>query len=274
MIHSRLGCSTISFRHLPLDRALRWIGSLGFAEVDLGALPGVCDHVPYVLDHDAVAAVTDTVRASGIRVRSINGDIGDLNRPLDTDGRAARDTHLAMLLELTAATGAQALVLPCGAIDHQPLQSLDDDLDLVARELTRAAERAARYGVEIWTESLHFYRLCWNLERAQQLTDRLAGTPLRLVMDFSHIVASGGDPEEFVDRFGDRIAHVHIRDAVPGNINLSVGRGVVDFARGVKALADKAYAGHFALELETRDVTNDQRPAATAAAAQLISDLI
>ena len=93
-------------------------------------------------------------------------------------------------------------------------------------------------------------------------------------MDFSHIVASGGDPGEFVDRFGDRIAHVHIRDAVPGNINLSVGNGQVDFARGLKTLADAGYTGHFALELETRDITNDERPAATANAAQLISDLI
>ena len=56
MIHSRLGCSTISFRHLALDRALGWIGALGFAEVDLGALPGVCDHVPYVLDRAAAMA--------------------------------------------------------------------------------------------------------------------------------------------------------------------------------------------------------------------------
>ena len=93
-------------------------------------------------------------------------------------------------------------------------------------------------------------------------------------MDFSHIVASGGDPGEFVDRFAGRIAHVHIRDAVPGNINLSVGRGSVDFAGGLKALANAGYAGQFALELETRDITNDQRPAATAAAAQLISNLI
>ena len=100
MIHSRLGCSTISFRHLSLEPALGWIAALGFAEVDLGALPGVCDHVPYVLDRDAVDAVADTVRASGIRVRSINGDIGDLNRPLDTDGRASRDGHLEMLLAL------------------------------------------------------------------------------------------------------------------------------------------------------------------------------
>jgi len=58
---------------------------------------------------------------------------------------------------------------------------------------------------------------------------------------------------------------------VPGNINLSVGNGQVDFARGLKALADARYAGHFTLELETHDITNGQRPAATA---QLISGLI
>jgi sugar phosphate isomerase/epimerase len=79
---------------------------------------------------------------------------------------------------------------------------------------------------------------------------------------------------EFVGRFGGHIAHVHIRDAVPGNINLSVGNGQVDFAHGLKALADAGYPGHFALELETRDITNDERPQATARAAQLISGLI
>lgn len=93
-------------------------------------------------------------------------------------------------------------------------------------------------------------------------------------MDFSHVVASGGDPVEFVDRFGPRIKHVHIRDAFPGNINLSVGNGRVDFARGFKQLAAADYHGHFSLELETRDISNDQRPAATAKAAQLISEMI
>ena len=207
-------------------------------------------------------------------MRSINGDIGDLNQPLSEAARAARDRHLDMLVALASATGARALVLPCGAIGHRPLESVDADLDRVARELTRASERAGHHGVEVWTESLHFHRLCWNLTRAQQLTDRIAETPVRVVMDFSHIVASGGDPREFVDRFADRIAHVHIRDAIAGNINLSVGSGDVDFARGLKTLADAGYTGHFALELETRDITNDQRPAATAEAAQLISELI
>lgn len=274
MFHTRLGCSSISFRHQQLHEALATIAGLGFTEIDLGALPGVCDHVPYELDPAAVDAVAETVRGSGLRVRSINGDIGDLNQPVSAESRVARDRHLDMLGALTSATGASALVLPCGAIGHRPLESLDADLDLVARGLTRAAAWADRHGVEVWTESLHFHRLCWNLERAQQLTDRIAETPVRVVMDFSHIVASGGDPCEFVDRFADRIAHVHIRDAVPGNINVSVGRGRADFARGLKSLADAGYAGHFALELETRDITNDERPQATVEAAQLISELI
>jgi sugar phosphate isomerase/epimerase len=274
MLHSRLGCSTISFRHLALDRALAWIAALGFTEIDLGALPGICDHVPYELTPASVDAVAGTVASSGLAVRSINCDIGDLNRPLNFQTRAARDGHLDMLLTLAVATGSRALVLPCGAVDRHPAESLDADLDRVAGELMRAAERAAPYGVEVWTESQHFYRLCWNLERAQQLTDRLARSDVGVVMDFSHIVAAGQDPVEFVDRFGGRIAHVHIRDAVPGNINLSVGNGHVDFDRGLKVLAGVGYSGHFALELSTLDITDDQRPAATAQAAQLISDLI
>ncbi|MGV0746127.1 sugar phosphate isomerase/epimerase family protein [Mycolicibacterium sp. XJ870] len=272
--HSRLGCSTISFRHLDLEMALTWISQLGFRAIDLGALPGVCDHVPYVLNKRAVAGVTATVAATRLRVRSINGDIGDLNRPLTDDGRAARARHLDMLLALASATDAHALVLPCGAIDHNPVRSLAEDLDLVASELATAARRATEYGVELWTESLHYYRLCHDIDRAQALADRLRGSGVGIVMDFSHIVASGGDPVDFVSRFADRIAHVHIRDAVPGNINLSVGRGQVDFSTGLKALAAAGYTGEFALELETRDVTNDERPIATAEAAQLISELI
>ncbi len=270
---TRLGCSTISFRHQDLDRALATIAGLGFTEIDLGALPGVCDHVPYVLDEAAVDAVSATVAASGLAVRSINGDIGDLNATLDVEQQRARLRHLSMLVTLASTTGARALVLPCGAPAHAPVSTLDEDLDLVADELTAAAHIAGGARVELWTESLHFHRLCCDIERAQALHERLDAR-VGIVMDFSHIVASGGDPVDYIGRIGPRIAHVHIRDAVPGNINLSVGNGAVDFGRGLKALADAGYTGHFSLELETRDITHDERPAATVAAGQLISELI
>lgn len=271
--HGRLGCSTITFRHQPLHQALATISELDFVEIDLGALPGVCDHVPYVLDEAAVSQVAATVSSSGLVIRSINGDIGDLNIALDPGQRAERTRHLDMLIALAAATGARALVLPCGALSHEPVESLSADLDRVADELHAAAHRAHAHGIELWTESLHFHRLCFDIGRAQELADRL-GDDVGIVMDFSHIVASGGDPEDFVGRFGRRISHVHIRDAVPGNINLSVGNGAVDFGRGLKALADAGYGGHFALELETRDIGDDERPAAAALAGQIISEII
>jgi sugar phosphate isomerase/epimerase len=270
---SRLGCSTISFRHQPLGEALATIAASGFAEIDLGALPGTCDHVPYVLDMAAVENVARTVIASGLKVRSINCDIGDLNVPLADGPRAGRRAHLDMLVALAVAIDARALVLPCGAINHTPVETLETDVARIADELASAADVAASRGVHLWTESLHLHRLCWNLERSQLLADNLPAN-VGIVMDFSHVVASGGDPVEFVARFGPRIEHVHIRDAAPGNINLSVGRGTVDFDRGLKALADAGFAGHFSLELETRDVTHHERPAAAAAAGHLISELI
>jgi sugar phosphate isomerase/epimerase len=274
MFNSRLGCSSISFRHQDLPAALRTIGGLGFEEIDLGALPGVCDHVPYNLDAAAVTAVTAEVAASGLRVRSVNGDVGDLNAVLDGGGQAARDRHLESLLTLTANTGAKALVLPCGGLSHEPVRSLDEDLDEIAAQLSRAGQRAAEFGVELWTESLHFLRFCWNLDRAELLAQRLAGTGFGIVMDFSHIVAAGEDPLEYLERHQGRIAHVHLRDAVPGNINLSIGNGQADFAAGLRALAAGGYTGHFSLELETRDLTHDERPAAAAKAASFITDLI
>jgi sugar phosphate isomerase/epimerase len=274
MFNSRLGCSSISFRHQELGTALRTMSGLGFEEIDLGALPGVCDHVPYNLDDAAVASVTAEVAASGLRVRSVNGDIGDLNAVLDGGGRLARERHLEALLTLAAGTGAKALVLPCGALSHEPIRSVDEDLDEIAAQLIHAGQRAAEFGVELWTESLHFLRFCWNLQRAELLAHRLAGTGVGIVMDFSHIVAAGEDPLEYVERHTGRISHVHLRDAVPGNINLSIGNGHADFGAGLRSLAAHGYTGHFSLELETRDVTHDERPAAAAKAASFITDLI
>lgn len=274
MFHDRLGCSSISFRHLPLTEALATMAGLGFEEIDLGALPGVCDHVRFEITDADIAEVAARVADSGLRVRSVNGDIGDLNATLDGARLAARAAHLDRLLTLTRAVGAEALVLPCGALDPQPVQSLGEDIDLVAQQLAVAGERAAAFGVGLWTESLHYYRLCGTLDRALALADRLAGTRVRHVVDLSHVVASGSRPEQAIGALAGRIAHVHLRDAVPGNINLSIGNGSVDFAGALAALRGAGFDGHFSLELEAHDLTHEERPAAAAKAASFISDLI
>jgi sugar phosphate isomerase/epimerase len=148
------------------------------------------------------------------------------------------------------------------------------DLDLIAAQLIGARERAAEFGVELWTESLHFLRFCWNLERAGLLADRLAGSGVGIVMDFSHIVAAGEEPLDLpgpapLPGHARPPARCRAREHQPQHRQRQA-----DFAAGLKRLAAQGYTGHFSLELETRDVTHEERPAAAAKAASFITDLI
>ena len=269
----RVICSTITLRHLPLEQALDTIAGLGFTEIDLGALPGVCNHVPYELTVDAVREVAEVVGRSNLTVRSVNADVGDLNRPLDPDAAAARREHVQRLIELCQAVGSTGLVLPNGAQQHEPIVTLDDDLALVADQLNSIQLECAAAGLELWVEAPHFFRLCYNLDRAEALT-RTLHSDIGLICDVSHIVASGSTPRQFVNDFRDRIRHVHLRDAEPGYIHHSIGKGDVDFADAASALAEIGYTGKFSLELETRDVDNDERPQAALKAGRYISSLL
>ncbi|MGM1029013.1 MAG: sugar phosphate isomerase/epimerase family protein [Actinomycetota bacterium] len=249
-IPSRLGCSTISFQHLSLEDALVEIERLGFAEIDLGALPGVCDHVPFELDDAAIARVADTIAAHDLRVRSVNGDVGDFNDP-DADLDAQAD-HVERLVRLTAAIGADALVLPCGSLGHEPIVDLETDLDRVATALARAAATASAHGVELWVESLHYLRLCFDRSRAEALHERLVGSGVRPILDVAHVVAAGDGLVDTIRAWGDAIAHVHLRDAVAGEFSRAIGAGEVDFAAAIGALGDLGFDGGFALELPSR----------------------
>jgi len=273
-IHHRVICSTISLRRHPLDQALCLISDLGFAAIDLGALPGVCDHVPYELTAEAVTEVAGVIGRSGLEVRSINADVGDLNREVTDGEQIARNEHLERLFDLAEQVGAPAIVLPCGSQGHEPLQDLTTDIKRVAASLRHAAQLAAVRNLEIWVESQHSGRLCYSFERAQQLTAELTGSDVRSVLDFSHVVASGDDILTWIDRLAPEIAHVHIRDARRGDIHLSPGNGDVDFVSAFSALSAAGFSGDFSLELETDDISEDDRPAAALRAGELISSLL
>ena len=274
MINSRVGCSTISFRRLPLADELNTIHDRGFSCCDVGALPGVCDHIPFDITPEAIAEVKRQFHISQVQPVSINGDIGDLNLVLGDRQRHVRDNHLVELIDLAADIDCPALVLPCGSLGHDPLDSLEKDIERVAHELLRVNEIVQSRGKQLWVEHLHSGRLCWNIERSHMLYEQIKGHGIGIVMDLSHIVASGGQPQRFMDLFGDDIVHVHIRDARPGDIHISVGRGEVDFTSAISQLEQRGYRGRYVLELETADVTEAERPQAAQEAGEYISTII
>lgn len=252
---ARVGLSTISFRHRPLAEALRLIADIGAQEIDLGAIPAVTDHVPVPFSGDP-AQYASAIAAAGLRTGAVNADPGDLNDP---DLTAATLTAVVQpLVELAAALGA-ALIVPAGRADHSPIVDHASDLDLIAANLGLISELCTAQGVRLLVEVLHHRRYVHTVEAADALLERCTPEQLGVLFDVSHVVASAEDPLAWADSLGDRIERVHLRDAVPGNLNLSLGAGEVDFPALVTALEAQGFTGTYILELETHDVAEEDR---------------
>jgi sugar phosphate isomerase/epimerase len=271
-IDSRLGCSTISFRRWPLPGALAEIKAQGFGETDLGSLPAVCDHVPIPLPADRVEALAEQILGSGVAVRLINADVADMDDP-DLDAAEMRN-RLRTLVDLAQAVGTSTIMLPCGRQGTEPRTELSRDIATVARSLTAAADLVNAAGLNLLVEAPHSRRLCATVERSEMLYEALGDSPVGAVLDFSHVVASGDDEVDAVRRFDGRIGHVHLRDAVLGDINLSIGRGNVNFPAAIDALTASGYQGHYSLELETHDIEDADRPTEAGRAGRYITSLL
>jgi sugar phosphate isomerase/epimerase len=271
-IDSRLGCSTISFRRWPLPGALAEIKAQGFGETDLGSLPGVCDHVPIPLPADRVDALAEQILDSGVTVRLINADVADMDDP-DLDA-AEMQRRLRTLVDLAQAVGTSTIMLPCGRQGTEPRTELSRDIATVARSLTAAADFVNAAGLNLLVEAPHSRRLCANVERSEMLYEALGEAPVGAVLDFSHVVASGDDEVDAVSRLDGRIGHVHLRDAILGDINLSIGRGKVNFPAAIDALTSSGYQGHYSLELETHDIEDADRPTEAGRAGRYITALL
>lgn len=252
---ARVGISTISFRHRPLPEALELIAATGATEIDLGAIPDVTDHVPVPFTGDA-AEYARAISAAGLRAGAVNADPGDLNDPaLDT---AALTEIVQPLVELSAALDA-ALIVPAGRASYEPFVDRESDLAQIAASLGVISRLCAARGVRLLVEVLHHRRYVHTVADADALLAQCPAEQLGVLYDVSHVVASDEDPLAWAKSLGDRIERVHLRDAVPGNLNLALGAGVVDFDALVRLLEAQGFAGTYILELETHDVAEEDR---------------
>ena len=72
---------------------------------------------------------------------------------------------------------------------------------------------------------------------------------------------ASADPVAWAKQRADRVERVHLRDAVPGDLNLGMGRGEADFAGTIAAFEAGGFTGTYILELETDDVDEQDREA-------------
>jgi sugar phosphate isomerase/epimerase len=127
-------------------------------------------------------------------------------------------------------------------------------------------ENGIKFGLEVHPTEIAFD--IWSSEKALEAVGKREAFGFNF--DPSHLLWQGMKPERFIDRFADRIYHVHIKDAavtLDGDSGIlsshlafgdhrrgwdfySVGRGDVDFESIIRALNRINYDGPLSVEWE------------------------
>jgi len=79
---------------------------------------------------------------------------------------------------------------------------------------------------------------------------------LGLCMDVGHTVRAGADPVKTVAECGDRLMDLHVKDlrsATDSESQVEVGKGLVDYPGLIRALHQRRFPGHVALEYEINE---------------------
>jgi inosose dehydratase len=142
--------------------------------------------------------------------------------------------------------GAQTLVVGGGA--RRAAGTADGDYDKLARALDQVSDIAESHGLS----ACYHPHLSTIVESPDELDRLLPHTRIGFCPDTAHLAAGGGDPAELIRRYPDRVRHVHLKDVTLDPLTfLPLGRGQIDFADVLSALAETGYDGWLIVELDS-----------------------
>jgi inosose dehydratase len=237
---------------LPPDRVFGEMAGLGLTATELGP---VDDWLP--LDAAAIRAATE---AHGLRL--LGGVV-----PLvlhDAAGHAAAVEQARRVASVMAGAGASVFVLAIvqDAAWTAPEPLGDAGWTALAAGVDAVADATAALGL---TTVVHPHQGTLIERRAE--VDRLASlSSVAWCLDPGHLALGGYDPIEFINNWGDRVAHVHLKDvdlavadrlnageltlmvAVQAGLFRPLGSGDARIAELIAALDARGYDGWMVLE--------------------------
>jgi inosose dehydratase len=237
------------------DRVLREAAELGLEALEAGPegfLPQDPAEVSAALSEHGLGLV-------GGFLPAVLHDPGISREALDLVERRAR---------FFSAAGADTLVLAAatGSETYDEVAELDDrEWKELFENLSRVEEIASNYGLTAVVHP-HYGTV---IESDDQLRRFLEGSEMGLCLDTGHLVIGGSDPVEIAELAGDRVNHVHLKDADVGvaarlarrELNFKeaaqkgafrpLGGGDVDVGGVVGILEASGYRGYYVLEQDT-----------------------
>ena len=161
-----------------------------------------------------------------------------LREILDRNGLRAPSTHIGAgelddldrQIDLAKILGHEYLVLASLPTDKPTL----DDYRHWADRLNEAGRRALPSGIRVafHDESIDFRKID-GVVPYDVLAERTDPTYVRLQLDTGNLALAGGDPYDYLKRYGSRYWLFHIKDAPAfgAEHDTELGKGVIDFKR-------------------------------------------
>ncbi len=246
----RLGCSSITFRFLPLDEALRSIHAAGLSKVDIACIPGFCDHYnPLETTPERERKLQEALRSLGLTVSTLNVSAGGLN----TERREEVFRYVEAALGVAARLGCYAITIPTGSKPASPAL-WEKDVGLSCQMIRRLAGTASEREIALTLEAPHPKTLAEDVAEAQRFFRHLADARVACTFDTSHVARGNPVPvPRLMGEIGVPIGHVHLRDCIGENNHLTPGAGQIDFKGVIRELHGRGYPGDLIVELEGDD---------------------
>ncbi|MDP6777362.1 MAG: sugar phosphate isomerase/epimerase [Candidatus Latescibacteria bacterium] len=281
--------STLAFSLSPLEVALEHIAAYGFSKVELSDQVTHSQHYGvdsvdplevkgllsrYALEPVAVnaclSAVSDPGRWSNARLpverqsAAETEEIREAKKHLvflklhDKQQSAVYIERAQRLIQCAKTTGIPRVCLQGGR--RKQIQNLADELRTAAGVIDGLAAYARDRGVKILLEMPHVWDLYYDVDRSKEMLSHLRSDNIGVLIDATHWHTSGYDIDDYVRFLGDRLWHIHLRDAAGhdtpvGDYQLekTPGKGEVDFGHLGETLDKYGYRGEVTLETEYKN---------------------
>lgn len=212
---------------IPVERCLDQARDAGYAGVELGRL------FPR-----ETATLRGLLEPRGLRLASgwHSGFLADdtvANELVRVAAHADLLRDLSVGVMVYGECGAMAPGAPLDLPMSQRLPMASLDLAAYAARLTQFAQALQdRWGLQLVYHH-HLMMVAETFDEVSSLFDR-AGPAVGLLLDTGHAAAAGFDYARLIQRFGDRIRHIHLKDVRP-EVMAQVRRGDASFNHGVRS---------------------------------------
>lgn len=250
--------SSLGWSHYTLYEALPRMAARGFTRVEIASFgPYYCFHFNFA--SPTPSELKTMLDDAGLTPVALNYFAEFHNAWVPDEIDVFVDQWTRKIVQM-AEVGIPMMTMGFGARNDRADQ--EAQLANAVMAYDRLGEIGRQHGVKMLLEVPHLYGIMPSPQQVYWVFDHLSCDNVGALVDCSHWGIIGYDLEEFFTRLGDRLWHIHLRDSIGPDtadqkqeLELTPGKGCVDFTRLAKSLDHAGYAGDVSLEFEYRDMT-------------------